>query len=199
MKNVIQDIVIAFLFFFLGYVSAFMLPVSFIEEAVTETEEMNIEELAEQTVQILSDNDLEALSEIAHSDGVTFAPYGYFTEDSLTFTPEEIANFYETNETYTWGNYDGSGEPIELTYADYQAEFIYNVDYQNESDEVVYEDIESRGNSLYNFEEFFSDFRAVEFYQAGQDPSVEGLDWSSLILIFQDNKLRGVAHGQWTI
>lgn len=197
MKNVIQDIIVAFIFFFLGYVAAFMLPVGFIEEAIEP--EVTLEELAEQTVNLIADYNFEELSFMVHEEkGLTFSPYPYIQESDLNFSADEVSNLNGLDDLYTWGVQDGSGEPIELDFTSYYNDFIYDYDYAKNADSVTQNTVTSHGSMLNNIEEAYPKAEYIEYFVEGRNTELGGLDWGSLTLVFEDQKLVGIIHGEWT-
>lgn len=197
MKNVIQDIIVAFIFFFLGYVAAFMLPVGFIEEAIEL--EVTLEQLADQTVNLIADYNFEELSFMVHEEkGLTFSPYPYIQESDLNFSADEVSNLNGLDDVYTWGVQDGSGEPIELDFTSYYNDFIYDYDYANNADSVTQNTVTSHGSMLNNIEEAYPKAEYIEYFVEGRDAELGGLDWGSLTLVFEDQKLVGIVHGEWT-
>lgn len=76
-----------------------------------------IVDVANMVMQALSTKDAEKLAQYVHPvKGVRFTPYTYVdTERDLVFTPNEIRNFFNNQQRYLWGYYDGSGEEIMLT------------------------------------------------------------------------------------
>ena len=97
---------------------------------------------------------------------------------------------------------DGSGDPIEMTPAEYFKKFVFDRDYTL-SPEIGVDAIVKSGNSLENITEVFPNIRFVDFHIPGTDPSAGGLDWSSLRLGFEkyegELKLTVIVHSQWTI
>lgn len=100
-----------------------------------------------------------------------------------------------------WGAYDGTGEPILLTTMEYFKKFVYDKDFANAS-QISYNALLGSGNTLENQFQVYSDSIIVEYYLPG-DPKYEGIDWSSLRLVFNnygnDWYLIGVIHNEWTI
>jgi hypothetical protein len=133
---------------------------------------------------------------------VRFSPYAYIRAEDLVFTPEQMRTIFNDTRQYTWGAYDGSGEPITLNFSDYYARFIYDVDF-SQPKTIGYNTIVGRGNSLNNLVEFYPGVDFVEFHFPGFEPQYEGMDWRSLRLVFQRidqvYKLVGIVHDQWTI
>jgi hypothetical protein len=197
MKNVIQDIIVAFIFFFLGYVAAFILPVGFIEEAVEPG--VSVEVLSEETINLIADYNFEELSSMVHKEkGLTFSPYPYIQESDLNFSADEVGNLNGLEDVYTWGVQDGSGEPIQLDFTSYYNDFIYDYDYANTADAVTYNTVTSHGSMINNIEEAYPDAEYAEYFVEGRDLEFGGLDWGSLTLVFENSKLVGIVHGEWT-
>jgi len=148
--------------------------------------------------------DMETLSQAVHPDkGVRFSPYGYVnTEHDLVFTADKIKRLPSDNTVYAWGSYDGSGEPIKLSFEGYYNKFVYDKDFLN-AEEVGYNKILGKGNSLINISEVYPKAKFVEYYFPGFEPKYERMDWESLRLVFERKAsvwyLVGIIHDQWTI
>jgi len=52
-------------------------------------------------------------------------------EKHKVFTKDQLKNLMESEEVYIWGEYDGSGDPIKLTFAQYFDKFVYDHDFAN--------------------------------------------------------------------
>ena len=64
--------------------------------------------------------------------GVRFSPYAHVDEDSdKVFTAQAVVGLLEDKQKQLWGYYDGSGDDILLTFADYYQHFIYSHDFLN--------------------------------------------------------------------
>ena len=103
---------------------------------------------------------------------------------------------------YTWGIRDGSGIPIQLTAKDFMHEFILN-NPSPDPDEILYENLQSRGNLSMNMKDIFPQSKIVEYYFKGSKAN-NYMDWTSLYFVFnKDNegnwKLDALVHNQWTI
>lgn len=155
-------------------------------------------------VNLLKNKDMERLSSYVHpTKGVRFSPYGNINvESDMVFLPDEIVNLLSDSKTYVWGNYDGSGEPIELNFNNYYERFVYDVDFASPhmiGNNVVI----GKGNTLINISDAYPNAEFIEFHFTGIEPQYEGMDWRSLRLIFvEDNGkyyLIGIAHDEWTI
>jgi hypothetical protein len=104
--------------------------------------------------------------------------------------------------SYVWGQYDGTGDDISTTFANYYNEFVYDEDYLN-PEILGINTVVSSGNTINNIEDVYPNAEYVEFYFDGFDPQYGGMDWRSLTLVFEEVNgtyyLIGVVHGSWTI
>ncbi len=118
------------------------------------------------------------------------------------FPASQVLNFLPDKKVYTWGIYDGSGLPINLTSAEYYNKFIYDVDFIN-APEISYNRIIGKGSTINNAFEIYPNTIIVEYHFSGFDPKYEGMDWRSLRLVFEEKDtvwyLIGIIHDQWTI
>ncbi|HPT75962.1 MAG TPA: hypothetical protein PLL17_00960 [Defluviitaleaceae bacterium] len=174
------------------------------ERIDSETAKAIISDTANRLIYALSIKDVNTIAEYVHPEkGVRFTPYTFVSlEEDLVFSQEEIKNFFEDKNIYTWGYYDGSGEKINLTPAEYYDSFVYSADFIN-APEIGYNEVLSQGNMLENQFEVYHNPIIVEYYFPGFNPEYEGLDWQSLRLVFEEYegtwKLSGIIHNQWTI
>ena len=156
------------------------------------------------TVTALGERDLEALSQLVHPvDGVRFSPYGFVDPDSdRVLTATELVSAGEDSSRYLWGYYDGSGEPISLTFNEYYERFVYDADFSR-AERTGYDTQIGVGNSINNAADVYPGCITVEYHFSGFDPEMQGLDWRSLRLVFSrytDNwYLVGIVHDEWTI
>lgn len=152
----------------------------------------------------LKTKDMTALASLVHpSKGVRFTPYSYVDlPDDQVFTAAQLPSLLQSSQTYLWGEYDGSGEPIQLDFSAYYAKFVYDVDFANPH--MIGNNVSiGTGNSLNNLSQAYPNRPFVEFHFTGFDPQYGGMDWRSLSLVFEELSgvwyLVGIVHGQWTI
>lgn len=154
--------------------------------------------------QTLADQDMTAFSNFVHpTQGVRFSPYGYVNPSvDLSYPATAFVALLTDTTNYTWGSFDGSGDPIIYTFADYLDNFVYDEDYLN-PDIIGLNTVIGMGNSLMNISDIYPTASFVEFNFTGFDPQYGGMDWTSLILVFENVagewKLVGIVHNQWTI
>jgi hypothetical protein len=170
------------------------------ENCVTNAE---LVELAYDVLDTIKEGDYKALAEFVHPEyGVVFSPYATINlVSNKCFTAAQIAAFPQDETKYVWGLFDGSGEPIEMTPAQYFARFVMDKDY-TKADQIGINRIIRSGNALENINEVFPNARYVDFHIEGA-PEHTGLDWGSLRLGFEDYKgelrLTIILHSEWTI
>jgi uncharacterized protein YraI len=161
-------------------------------------------------IMALKNRELEKLSRLVHPDkGVRFSPYTYVRVESessqgadLVFSADHIADFFADQTVYHWGRFDGSGEPINLTFEAYYERFIYDADFAR-PDAVGYNEIIGRGNTINNIAEVYPHAIPIEYHFEGFDPEFAGFDWRSLRLVLEEKEgawyLVGIVHDEWTI
>ena len=159
--------------------------------------------LAQGVIQALKAKDMTKLASFVDPKaGVRFSPYTNVKQADLVFTPDKLAGALTDATSYLWGTMDGSGAPIQLTFADYYAKFVYSLDFASAT-QVGYNQTFSSGNLIDNSRDFYPNSIIVEYYLPGTDPSQGGMDWQSLKLVFQQSGsqwyLVGIIHSQWTI
>jgi hypothetical protein len=159
---------------------------------------------AMEVVELLKIKDMNSLSNYIHPvKGVRFTPYSFVKLNSnLVFTSQQIINLMQNSQIYTWGEFDGSGDPIQKTFGDYYDLFVYDQDYSNPH--MIGNNIEiGTGNSINNIPQAYPDGLYIEFHFTGFDPQFFGLDWRSLRIVFENVNgtwyLVGIVHNQWTI
>lgn len=153
---------------------------------------------------LIKDKDMNTLSQYVHpTKGVRFTPYFYIdTQTDQVFTAQQITGLMQDNQIIHWGNYDGTGDPIELKFSDYYDKFVYDKDFANP--QIIGNNVPiGRGNTIDNITQAYPDGHFIEFHFSQFDPQYEGMDWESLRLVFEEDNgiwyLVGVIHGQWTI
>lgn len=152
----------------------------------------------------LQQQDWTTLAAYVHPQrGVTFTPYSTVDPTGdLNFTADQIKNLAQDQTVYTWGFEDGRGDPIKMTISQYFQRYVYDRDY-TQVPEIGVDRIMTGGNALENLSEEYPGCRFVDFSFPSADPVNDGLDWSSLKLVFQPEEehwyLVGVVHGEWTI
>lgn len=163
-----------------------------------------LEARSAKVLQAFSADDFQTLSTFVDpSSGVRFSPYGNINvaEDKV-FTANQLKTGMGSSEVFHWGSYDGSGEPIDLTFSEYLKKFVNDADFskapEQKKDEMI-----GQGNTLNTITAAYPSAHFMEYHFPGFDPQYQGMDWKSLRLIFEESQgqwyLVGVIHDQWTI
>ncbi len=159
--------------------------------------------VADRVVAALATGSPEALVAFVHPDsGVRFSPYGYVdTQNDRVLDAGTLSSPDEAGQLH-WGQFDGTGEPIDLTIREYFERFVYAVDFAD-APELGFNTRIGKGNSLDNAPEVYPDGIRVEYHFPGFDAKYAGLDWRSLRLVFEHKNncwyLTGIIHDQWTV
>lgn len=136
--------------------------------------------------------------------GVRFSPYGYIdTIRNVIFSKETFAKEAGSSnqEKIIWGEFDGSGDTINMTLKEYIQKFVYDVDFSKPEARKVNEFI-GHGNSLNNLLSVYENCDFTESHFSGFEKKYEGMDWRTLRLVFKERDrkyfLVGIVHDQWT-
>jgi hypothetical protein len=162
-----------------------------------------VDAAAKATIMAIKANDMKGLAAHVHPDkGVRFSPYGHVaTGADLLFSAGNILTAAQDAKLYTWGAYDGSGNPINFTFAEYMHSFVYDRDFAN-APVIELNKIVGQGNTRVNLSEVYPQGSFIEYHFPSTDP-YSTFDWKSLRLIFEQKGsewyLVGISHDQWTI
>lgn len=161
------------------------------------------QEAADAVILALKDKDLTKLAALIHPEkGVLFSPFAHIDQETaLVFQQDELPDLTDAT-VRTWGIYDGSGEPIELTFAQYYDKFVYDKPFI-EAESVGKDEIIGQGTTVVNLKEVFPNSYIVDYHFSGFDDQYEGMDWESLILVLEQHEgawyVSAIVHSQWTI
>lgn len=156
-----------------------------------------------EVLSLIKAKNMKKLSQFIHpKKGVRFSPYGHVATDTdLVFSSSKIKKLLSDKVKHLWGSYDGSGQPIKLTFANYYKRFVYDKDFINAKD-VGYNKILGKGNIINNSFKVYPKSIIVEYHFPGSDKS-GSMDWKSLRLVFEKDNgiwyLVGIIHDEWTI
>jgi uncharacterized protein YgiM (DUF1202 family) len=162
-----------------------------------------------QAVLALRDQDMEQVATLVHPvKGVTFSPYTFVRglqgapgQADLVFSRDQLRDLWTDSTVYLWGQFAGSGEPIDMTFADYYQRFVYDADFA-QPDAVGFGETIGQGSTINNIPSVFPESTTIEYHFEGFDPQYEGLDWRSLRLVWEvsdgDWYLVAIVHDEWT-
>ncbi|MBT8399182.1 MAG: hypothetical protein KJO98_01800 [Rhodothermia bacterium] len=162
------------------------------------------QDTADEVVQHLALQNWSELAEIVHpQSGVLFSPYGFVDmQHAVVLDRNDLRSAATDSTQRIWGRFDGTGEPIRMTFSEYYERFIYDAAYAAIECGAPNERI-GQGNTLNNIGEVFSDESVfIECHHPGSD-RYAGMDWRSLRIVLEPAARRwllvGVVHDEWTI
>lgn len=176
----------------------------FQEPTATIPEDSVLKKLTKEIFLVLKNKEYKKFSGYFHpTEGCLFSPYAYIdTAFGPQLTTEKFNTLLLQHKKIVWGSYDGSGDDILLTVPQYLETFVYNADYLS-PEKFSFNEIIGVGNSINNIKQVFPNLVFTESYFSGFNKAFEGMDWTSLRLVFkkQDSTyyLRAVVHDAWTI
>jgi hypothetical protein len=134
---------------------------------------------------------------------IVFSPYGVVdTLKNQKLTVQEIVSLANSKKIINWGTFQGSGEPINLNISQYFARFVYDVDYIK-AEKKSLNKILGYDSSTSNIKAVFPNSNFVQFYFSGFKKQYEGMDWKSLVLVFEkingEFSLIAIVHNEWKI
>ena len=162
-----------------------------------------LEKNAKTAIKALQEKDMETLASLVHPvEGVRFTPYTYVDKGrNIFFYAMDIPEAMEDNTLHRWGEHDGTGLPIFLTFTDYYNEFVYDQDYAK-AKEVTWNRKMEHGSLIDNAPDAYPESQVVEYYFPGFEDKYGGMDWVSLRLVWQEFDgnwyLVGIIHDQWS-
>ena len=151
----------------------------------------------------LSEEDWESLAPLVHPEkGVRFSPYTYVRDEDVVLDSGDVATLDNNSALYRWGRFDGTGDYIDFTFADYYARFIFNTNFY-QPHTIGFNQFIGWSNTINNIAEYYPEASYVEYHFPGFNPDYDGMDWASLRLIMEEVegewKLVGIVHSEWTI
>lgn len=160
---------------------------------------------ASEIIMALKDRSMAELAGLIHPDrGVRFSPYTFVQAgpgEDLVFDAAQVRGLMTDPTVYHWGAYDGSGDPIDLSFEEYYDRFVYDVDFSR-PDVVGFDEEVGWSSMINNIADVYPQAVTVEYHFEGFDPQYAGLDWRSLRLVLEEQDgtwyLVGIVHDEWT-
>jgi hypothetical protein len=144
---------------------------------------------------------MSRLSRYVHpTRGLRFSPYVSTATSDRVFWRNQVRFLGNSSQIYHWGEFDGSGNPIQLTWRGYYQRFVYDRNFAA-APQVLYNTAIARGNTINRLNTRYPGAIFVEYHVPARTSG--GMDWKSLWLIWQRSGatwyLSGIAHDEWTI
>ncbi|ANF51780.1 hypothetical protein A0O34_15265 [Chryseobacterium glaciei] len=166
------------------------------------TREEIIKEANDEVLKTLKNKDYKRFAEFIHPEkGVRFSMYAFVDpKEDKQFSKTDFEKYQPTKTLFTWGSYDGSGDPYRATINDYLGKWVFSKDFT--ASQFSLDKFQGGGNSLNNLEKTYPKLNFTENYIKGTEKNGE-MDWKTLRFVFEEFKgkyyLVGVINDQWTI
>jgi hypothetical protein len=163
---------------------------------------LSLSQTGHEVLVALRDNNYRKLEGLVSLRGLSLSKEPSINLHEADVSKEKVSDIPKDKEKRLFGYTDGKGDPIMLSVADFMKKYIYTHDYLNAKD-VAENKTLGRGNSVNNIVKDAAGRVFLAYHFDGFDPKYEGMDWTTLYLIFDmENdmyKLRGIAKDNWTI
>lgn len=160
--------------------------------------------LTPRVLQCLAENRLRELAVWVHEGmGICFSPYAYADTARMRCLTNKGLRYMASipDSIRRWGEQDGTGEPLRMSWNQYRRRFVWDKDYRSIGKRKN-APANARGNSPLNVYSLYPGAAVVEWHVPGNERYAY-MDWGSLYLVylFRDGRwwLRAVVHDQWTI
>lgn len=160
--------------------------------------------LTKQVFTLIKQKNYKALDGLIHQEqGIRFSPYAYISASDKKFSREEFLDLFGKNRNvkYSWGNYDGTGDPIVLTAVEYFNRFVYDANFLH-PEKLNVNKVAGSGNTTNNIKDFYNEEDFTESFFSNSKKG-DGLPWKAVRLVFKEiggkYYLVGIVHDQWTI
>ena len=166
------------------------------------TKDQEIQKLNSALISMIKLKNYDQISEFIHPEkGVSFSMYAFTDPTTVkNFSKSEFEKYVNTNIKFTWGNHDGTGEPLILTIKDYFENWVFKRDFSKS--QYSFNEFQGSGSSLNNLQKVYPHSDFTENYIAGSE-KYGGLDWNSLRFVFEEFEgkyyLIAIINDQWTV
>lgn len=165
-----------------------------------------IEAPARSIMLALKNRDMRRLAQFVHPrKGVRFSPYVYVdTKTARVLSRKQLVSLYASRQRLVWGEADGSGDPLRMTFRQYLSTFVYRLDLLKANLVAYNPERLHSGNTIANLMEVYPRPIIVRYFHDGiTAPEGGAMDWQGLYLIFEKTGnqwyLVGIASDEWTI
>ncbi len=170
------------------------------KKELSETEVLRA--MNDSVISVIKKGDMQKFTNFIHPDkGVSFSMYAFIdpTVDKH-FSHSEFERYAATPVKFTWGNLDGTGDPLVCSISEYFKKWLFVRDFTKA--EVIINSFRGSGNSLNNLKKVFPHADFTENYLPGSE-EYSGMDWKALRFVFEQYEgqyyLIAVINDQWTI
>ena len=95
------------------------------------TKDQEIQKLNSALISMIKLKNYDQISEFIHPEkGVSFSMYAFTDPTTVkNFSKSEFEKYVNTNIKFTWGNHDGTGEPLVFSVKDYFENWVFKRDF----------------------------------------------------------------------
>ena len=169
----------------------------------TDISQQTLKQQALRIQRALANKDFARITDDIHpTRGVRFSMYAYVRPGSdKVFNRAQYAQYLQQSKIrFTWGERDGSGEPLIIPLPEYLDTWVDGRKFNNVN--ISVNKITNNGNSINNLKDIYQNSDVVEFYYKGTE-EYAGMDWRVLRLVFDEYQgkryLVAVVNDQWTV
>lgn len=171
------------------------------EPRISLNEEDSVEMLNFEILQHLKSKKYANLARLIHPQkGVRFSMYGYVSDKDKKFSVTDFKNNIDAPIKFTWGDKDGTGDPLKVTFAEYLRTWVFKKDFSKSK--LTINEFQGVGNSKNNLLEVYPNAVFTENYIPGTKANAE-MDWYALRMVFEEYRgmyfLVAIINDQWTI
>lgn len=154
----------------------------------------------DEVLQSLKMKDYEKFSTFIHPEkGVTFSMYSYVnTKKDKHFSLEDFRKYSSSPIKFTWGEKDGTGDPLILSLKDYLEQWVFKKDFTQS--QFSLNSYQGQENTINNIRKTYEG-SLVENYIPGTE-EYGLMDWNSLFFVFSEYEgqyyLVAVINNSWT-
>ncbi len=157
---------------------------------------------SKKVLEALASSDFAKLETLVSPDGLSLRHVPNLNLASSTLSKENVSEITTDKTLHFFGYTDGKGDEINMTVADYLKKYINTADYLAAPDTAVNKTLGS-GNSQNSLLTDKGSRELVAFHYSGFNPQYEGMDWTTMYLVFDEVDgvflLRAIAKDNWTI
>ena len=146
----------------------------------------------------------EPLESCSPVKGLRLSPYvDIDAKQTVVLTTTDLPAALEDGRLRRCGSEDGSGEPISRSFAEYYETVHLRSRFRQRPSEAVPTNLAGSRRPGQTFRKVYPNAIVVEAHVPGTKPESEGMDWASLLLVFEQHDSRwyvsALVHDQWTI
>lgn len=171
------------------------------KDSIATTLEQNLKNRNDKILASLQSKNYTKFSEFIHPEkGIYFSMYSYIDDkNGKHFSKADFEKYVSTNIKFTWGEQDGTGDPLILPIKKYIEEWAFAKDFTK--GQYFQDEFKGSGNSINNIQKKFPNLHFTENYVAGTEEYGE-MNWGSLIFVFEELNgtyyLVAVVNNSWT-